>query len=263
MVPPHCVVTAGVTVGVAGVGETFITAVLEQRPLVAVTVNVEAVLVVPGVKVAFWPGLVMLAPLTPLPIVTDQTAPVTVPFKATVPEGRHIEAGGLVMVFWLSTCITAVCAVQTPLVAVTVTFWLAVGAVIAGGANVLLIPGDDIEPAVLVHTTPFIFPSKTAVPELQTSVGAVVILLGLSTLIEPVAVHAPFTAVTVMVWFWVGAVIEAGVKVVEVPPPTLTPPTGLTLQMEEYVAKKVAVELEQTPVGMVNTGLPSTVTVKV
>src|ERR1019366_2482285 len=91
------------------------------------------------------------------------------------------------------------------------------GAVMAGGVNVAFCAAPDIEPDELVQVTPLILPAKAAVVELQTVVGAVVMLFRLSTRTVAVAEQAPLVAVTVTVWFCVGAVIAAGVKVVFCP----------------------------------------------
>ena len=131
-----------------------------------------------GVKVIFCPGLVAMLPIDGLMV---QTTPEIFPLMARVElsqTGDGLATGELIL-FRLSTRTVAV-AEHPPLVAVIVTVWFCVGAVIAAGVKVVFCPlVGDTEPALEVQFIPATPLVTATVPLVQMAPAAALMLAAL------------------------------------------------------------------------------------
>jgi hypothetical protein len=105
------------------------------------------------------------------------------------------------ILFRLSTRTVAV-AEHPPLVAVIVTVWFCVGAVIAAGVKVVFCPlVGDTEPALVVQLIPATLLVTAAVPLVHIAAGPLMLVVLWSTLTFSVVEQAPLVAVMVVVAF--------------------------------------------------------------
>lgn len=152
---------------------------------------------------------------------------------------------------------------QAPFVPVIVTFWLTIGALIAGGLKVTEVPGlvpvKLPEPVVQVTDTLLL----TAAVVLSQTVAGTVKVGALSTRIVAVGAQVPLVTVIVTFWFTVGADKLGGLNVTEVPGLVPVKEPADADHVPETVLLMPTVVLSQTVAGTVSDGLALTVTLNV